>query len=211
MSDPIPVLQELSAVPFFPIPDYFLYCIFIHNIFLFFFSILHLYPHFSFPPFSQKKPQPQSDPLMQSDQQDEPKKHSKKDRKGKKNKKKRDRGSKGKGKGKGKGRGRKGSRKRKHEEEGLEDGFLRVSTKLPEYQSQEPFQPTELPEITNTAEAVISTEAYDKTLMEMPTHEPDFTTEAPSVVPSALPESKVTEEVDQFPCRCPSIPHQLHS
>uniref|UniRef100_A0A668AYK6 Collagen, type V, alpha 3a n=1 Tax=Myripristis murdjan TaxID=586833 RepID=A0A668AYK6_9TELE len=107
-----------------------------------------------------------SDPLMQSDQQDEPKKRSKKDRKGKKNKKKRDRGS----------------RKRKHQEEGLEDGFLRVSTKLPEYLSQEPFQPTELPEITNTPEAVISTEAYDKTLMEMPTHEPDFTTEAPTVL-----------------------------
>lgn len=134
---------------------------------------------------------------MQSDQPtDEPKEHSKKDRKGKKNKKKRDKDSKGKRKGKGKGK--KGSRKKKHHEEGLEDGFLRVSTALPEYLSQEPFQPTEYPEIQRMLEIVIPTDVYDKTLMEMPTHEPDSTTEAPTVVPSALPESKVTEEVDEF-------------
>lgn len=138
---------------------------------------------------------------MQSDQPDEPKEVSKKDRKGKKNKKKRDKGSKGKRKGKGKGK--KGSRKKKHEEEGLEDGFLRVSTTLPEYLSQEPFLPTELPEIKSAQEAVIPTEVFDKTLMEMPTHKPDSTTEAPTVVPSALPESVVTEEVDKFTCRCP--------
>lgn len=139
---------------------------------------------------------------MQSDQpDDEPKELSKKDRKGKK----RDKGSKGKGKrkgkGKGKGKGKKGSRKKKHEE-GLEDGYLRVSTTLPEYLSQEPFQPTELPEIKNILETVIPTEVFDKTTMEMPTHEPDSTNEAPTAVPSALPKSKVTEEVDKFTCRC---------
>lgn len=134
---------------------------------------------------------------MQSDQPDEPKEHSKKDRKGKKNKKKRDKGSKGKHKGKGK----KGSRKKKHEE-GLEDGFLRVSTALPEYLSQEPFQPTVMPETKSTLDTVTPTEVFDKTLIEMPTHEPDSTTEAPTVVSSALPESEVTEEVDKFTCRC---------
>ncbi|KAG8006874.1 Collagen alpha-1(XI) chain, partial [Nibea albiflora] len=133
-----------------------------------------------------------SDALMQSDQPSEPKENSKKERKGKKNKKKRDRGSKGKGKRKGKGR--KGSRKKKHEEEALEDGFLRVSTTLPEYLSQEPFQPTEVPEIKSTLETAIPTEVFNKTIMEMPTHEPDSTTEPPTVGPSELPESKVTEE-----------------
>lgn len=137
---------------------------------------------------------------MQSDQPEEPKEHSKKNRKG--SKKKRDKGSKGKGKRKGKGKGKKGSRKKKHEEEGLEDGLLRVSTKLPEYLSQEPFQPTELPEIKNTLETVIPTEVFDKSLMEKPRHEPDSTTEAPTLVPSALPESKVTEEVDKFAFSC---------
>ncbi len=141
---------------------------------------------------------------MKSDQPDDPKEHSKKDRKGKKNKKKRDKGSKGKrkGRGKGKGKGKRGSRKKKHEEEGLEDGFLRVSTTLPEYLSQEPFQPTELPETENTLETVFPTEVIDKTLMEMPTHEPDSTTKAPTVLSSELPESKVTEEVEKFTCRC---------
>lgn len=141
---------------------------------------------------------------MQSDQPEDTKEQSKEDRKGKKNKKKRDKGSKGKGKGKGKGK--KGSRKKKHEEEGLEDGFFRVSTMLPEYLSQEPFQPTELPDFKSTLETVIPTEVLDKTFMEMPTHEPDSTTEAPTVIPSVLPESKVTEEVDKLTCRCPSTP-----
>lgn len=139
---------------------------------------------------------------MQSDRPDEPKERSKKDRKGKKNKNKRDKGSKGKGKrkgkGKGKGKGKKGSRKKKHEEKGLEDGFLRVSTSLPEYLSQELFQPTELPEMKKTLEIMIPNEVFEKTHTEMPTHEPDSTTEAPTVVPSSLPESKVTEEVDKF-------------
>lgn len=141
---------------------------------------------------------------MHSDQPSEPKENSKKDRKGKKNKKKRDKGSKGKGKRKGKGK--KGSRKKKHEEEALEDGFLGVSTTLPEYLSQEPFQPTEVAEIKSTLETAIPTEAFDKTFMEMPTHEPDSTTEAPTVGPSELPESKVTEEVDKFTCRCSPNP-----
>lgn len=144
---------------------------------------------------------------MQSDQPEEPKEQSKEDRKGRKNKKKRDRGSKGKGKRKGKGK-KKGSRKKKHQEEGLEDDFLRVSTILPEYLSQEPFQPTELPDLKSTLISVIPSEVLDKSLMEMPTHEPDSTTEAPTVLPSPLPESKVTEEVDKLTCRCPpSLPH----
>ena len=130
---------------------------------------------------------------MQSDQPDEPTEVAKKDRKGKKNKKKRDKGSKGKRKGKGK----KGSRKKKHEEEGLEDGFLRVSSKLPEYLAQEPF-PTEFPEIKSTQETLTPSEVFDKSFMEMPTHEPDTTTKGPSLVSSALPESVVTEEVDKF-------------
>lgn len=139
---------------------------------------------------------------MQSDQPDEPKEAPRKDRKGKKNKKKRDKGSKGKRKGKGKGR--KGSRKKKHQEEGVEDGFLRVSTTLPEYLSQEPFLTTELPEIKSTAAPVATpAEVFDKTLVEMPTHEPDSMTEASAAVPSAVPDSVVTEEVDKFACRRP--------
>lgn len=139
---------------------------------------------------------------MQSDQPDEPKEVSNSDKKDKKNKKKRDKGSKGKGKGKRKGKGKKGSRKKKHEEEALEDGFLRVSTTPPEYLSQEPFLTTGLPEIKTTLETLIPTEVFDNTVVEMPTHELDSTTETPTVVPSALPESVVTEEVEKFTCRC---------
>lgn len=144
---------------------------------------------------------------MQSDQPGEQKERSKKDRKGKKNKNKRDKGSKGKGKrkgkGKGKGKGRKGSRKKKHEESGPEDGFLRVSTTLPEYLSQEPFQPTELPEFKKSLENKIPAEALENPNSEMPTHEPKSATEAPTVVPSVLPESEVTEEVDKFTIDAP--------
>lgn len=130
---------------------------------------------------------------MQRDQPGEQKDHSKKDRKGKKNKKKRDRGSKGKGKGKRKGKGRKGSRKKKHEEESLqEEGFLSVSTTAPGYGL---FQPTEAPHIKKTLETTIPSEIFDQTLMEMPTLTPDSTTEAPTVVSSPLPETKVSEEV----------------
>uniref|UniRef100_A0A665U4L7 Collagen, type V, alpha 3a n=1 Tax=Echeneis naucrates TaxID=173247 RepID=A0A665U4L7_ECHNA len=121
-----------------------------------------------------------SDALMQSDQPEVPEEAPKKDRKGKKNKKKRDKGSKGKRKG-------------------LEGGFLKVSTTLPEYLSQEPSLTTELPGIKSTQETVNPTEASNKTLEEMPTHEPDITTQAPTLVPSAVPETGVTEEVDN-PC-----------
>lgn len=141
---------------------------------------------------------------MQSDQPSEVQEHSETDRKGKKNKKKRDKGSKGKGKRKGKGR--KGSRKKKHEEDALEDGFLKVSTNLPEYLSQEPYRPTEMPEMKQTSESIIPSEVpEDKTHMEMPTHEPDSSTQAPTVMSSALPESEVTEEVDMFICRSPPL------
>lgn len=127
---------------------------------------------------------------MQRDQPGEQKDHSKKDRKGKK---KRDRGSKGKGKGKRKGKGRKGSRKKKHEEESLqEEGFLSVSTTVPGYGV---FQPTEAPHIKEILETTIPSEIFDQTLMEMPTLTPDSTTEAPTVLSSPLPETKVSEEV----------------
>lgn len=139
-----------------------------------------------------------SDALMQSDEPTEPEEAPKKNRKGKKDKKKRDKGSKGKRRGKGK----RGSRKRKHEEEVLEDGFLTLSTALPHYQTQEPFQPTELPEIKSTLETTIPADVFNKTFTEMSTHEPDFTTEAPTLVPGTLPVSKVTEEVDKLTCRC---------
>lgn len=139
---------------------------------------------------------------MQRDQPGEQKDHSKKDRKGKKNKKKR--GSKGKGKGKRKGKGRKGSRKKKHEEESLqEEGFLRVSTTVPGYGL---FQPTEVPHVKKTQETTIPFEVFDQTLMEMPTLTPDSTTEAPTVVSSPLPETKVSEEVVTFRDHNPSLP-----
>lgn len=124
---------------------------------------------------------------MQGDQSAEPKEEPVKDRRGKKNKKKR-----------GKGKGKKGSRKKKHEEEVIEDGFLRVSTALPEYQSQEPFQPTELPEIKSTQETVIPTEVFDKSLVEMPTHEPDFTPGAPTVILSTVAVPQVAAEVEIY-------------
>lgn len=148
-------------------------------------------PHLTFP-FSQKNSQLSSDNLH-GDQDGEEKEHSKKDRKGKK---KRDRGSKGKGKGKRKGKGKKGSRKKKQEEEGLhEEGFLSVSTTVPKYLSQESFQPTEVPYIKETLETTVPSEVFDQTLMEIPTLQPDSTTEAPTVVPNPLPETEVSEEV----------------
>lgn len=137
---------------------------------------------------------------MQSDEPDGPTEISSSDRKDKKSKKKRDKGSKGKGKRKGKGK--KGSRKKKHEEEDLEEGFLRVSTTPPAFLPQEASLATELPGITSTIDTIITTDVY----VEMPTHEPDSITEAPTVVPSALPESVVTAEVEQFTCRCPPPP-----
>lgn len=137
---------------------------------------------------------------MQSDQPAEPKVVPKKEKKGKKDKKKRDKDSKVKRRRKDKGE--RGSRKKKHEEEALEEGFLRVSTTLPPYQTQETFQATKLPEIKSTLETTIPTDVFYKTFTEIPTHEPDFTTEASTFIPRTLPVSKVTEEVDKFACRC---------
>ncbi|CAG5897928.1 unnamed protein product [Menidia menidia] len=140
-------------------------------------------------------PHLESDAVMQSDQPAEPTEVSKKGRKNRKNKKKRDKGSKGKRKGKGK----KGSRRKKEEEEGFEEGFLRVTTTLPEFYSQDHFKPTDLPEIESALKAVSSTKVFDETFVKTPTHEPGFTTEAPTVVPhstvwSTMPVSEVTEE-----------------
>lgn len=143
--------------------------------------------HLKFP-FSQKNTQVSPDDL-QRDQAGERKENSKKDRKGRKNKKKRDRGSKGQGKGKrkGKGKGKKGSRKKKHEEDSLyEEGFLSVSTTVPE--SQGSFQPTEVPDTEKTLGTTTASKAFDQTLMEAET-------EAPTVVPDPLPETEVSEEV----------------
>lgn len=132
---------------------------------------------------------------MQRDQAGEPNENSKKDRKGKK---KRDRGSKGKGKGKrkGKGKGKKGSRKKKHEEDSLhEEGFLSVSTTVPEYLSQGSFQPTELPDTKSPLETTMPSDAFYQSIMEKPTLKPDSTTEAPTLEPAPLPEREVSEEV----------------
>ncbi|CAB1341835.1 unnamed protein product [Coregonus sp. 'balchen'] len=144
----------------------------------------------------QLKPDPMmqsDDPMTQSDEPEEPMKRSKKDRKGKKDKKKRDK----------KGRGKKESRKKRKEGEvgPEEEGFLQVSTVWPKNQSQETYYPTEKPSTMElfTPEAVTPTEASDQTTMipERPTHRPNSDIEDPSVVPSALPESKVTEEEER--------------
>lgn len=142
----------------------------------------------------KKNPKLLPDDMVHDDQPDEQKQRSRKDRKGKKNKNKRDKGSKGKGKRKGKGKGKKGSRRRKHEEDDLEDGFLRVSTPLPSYLSQEPFLPTELPEIQKGLKTTIPPEDLRKSFTVMPTREL-----------AEVLESKVTEEVDKLTCR-PSPP-----
>lgn len=144
--------------------------------------------------------------MMQGDQPAEPTVVSKKKRKGENNKKKRNKGSKGKQKGKGKKR----SRKKKHEEKSVEEGFNRMSTTLRAFQSL--FQPTEFPlrpTIKSTTDTIFPTEVFDKTVIEMPTHEPDFTTVGPSVASITLPVSKVAEEVDQFFSRCRPPRHPL--
>lgn len=135
---------------------------------------------------------------MQRDEPAEQKEVSKKGRRDKNNKKK-DKSSRGKRKGKGK----KGSRKKKHEEEGFEEGFLRVSTTLPEIQSREPFQPTDLPDFRSSLKTMFPTQVFDRTITEMSTHKPDFTTKAPTVVPSMSPVYKVAEEVDKLTSRYP--------
>lgn len=109
---------------------------------------------------------------MQGDEPVEPKKRSKKDRKGKKNKKR-----------KGK-KGKKESRKKKKEAEALEEGFLKVSSKLPEYLAQEPVRETTPastkqpdPAMTEQTRTPVESPTIMVDLMDsipdMPTHEPD--------------------------------------
>ncbi len=102
---------------------------------------------------------------MQGDEPVEPKKRSKKDRKGKKNKKKRDK------------KGKKESRKKKKQIEALEEGFLEVSSKLPEYLAQEPHQGTS-PAVTEQPKSPVQSSPTTMvdlmdSIPDMPTHEPD--------------------------------------
>lgn len=106
---------------------------------------------------------------MQGDEPAEPKKRSKKERKGKKNKKKRDK------------KGKKESRKKRKEAEALEEGFLEVSSKLPEYlalrgaltsATEQPNPPaTEQPK--SPAQSPTITVDLMDSIPDMPTHEPD--------------------------------------
>lgn len=144
--------------------------------------------------------------MAQGDQPDEQKQRSRKDRKGKKNKNKRDKGSEGKGNRRGKGKGKKGSRKKKHEEDQLEEGFLRVSTALPIYPPEETFQPTELPEVQKGLETMIPAKDFGKFFSETPTQDLQSGTEAPPEVP----ESQASEEVDELTSRQPPPVSTLH-
>lgn len=145
----------------------------------------------SFPPHPtlEKNPKLLPDDAAQGDQPDEQKQRSRKDRKGKKKKNKRDKDSDGKGKRKGKGK--KGSRRKKHEENELEDGFLRVPTALSDI-----VQPTQLPEIQKGLETMIPAEDFGQFFTATPTQELQSGTEA---------ESEVAEEVDRL-TRRPSDP-----
>lgn len=182
----------------------------------YFHIVLHLFlivfccPHpllLSHPPSPHKKnPKVHPVDVAQGDEPDEQKQRSRKDRKGKKNKNKRDKGSEGKGGRRGKGKGKKGSRKKKHEENQLEDGFLRVSTALPISPSQDPFLPAELPQIQKGLETMIPAEAFGKFFTETPTQELQSGTEAPTEVP----ESEASEEVDELTCRPPPPVPTLH-
>lgn len=148
---------------------------------------------------------------MQGDEPEEPKKRSKKKGKGKKNKKKRDRSSK---------KGKKESSKKKEETEALEEGFLEVSSKVPEYLAQESKHLTDASEQstsppTEHPNAPAITVDQMTSVPDMPTHEPDTfveehikqtTTESESnpeehsVLPSALPKDespKMEVEVDR--------------
>lgn len=155
---------------------------------------------------------------MQGDQPretDEPAKEgSRKGRKGKKDrskKKKRDRSSK-----KGKGKKRESRKKRKQAEEtpGEEEGFLRVSTKMPNYLAQELFRSTPLPALEHFTPAVYPAEEapeHADLIPEMPTHEPESNLEDPSVVSMALPESRVEVDKSKSPQHpLPSPPSILH-
>uniref|UniRef100_A0A671QSJ9 Collagen alpha-1(XI) chain-like n=1 Tax=Sinocyclocheilus anshuiensis TaxID=1608454 RepID=A0A671QSJ9_9TELE len=113
----------------------------------------------------EAKPIHNLDDIMQEDEPVEPKKRPKKDRKGKKNKKKRDK------------KGKKESRKKKKEAEALEEGFLEVSSKLPEYLAQEPHRGTS-PAVTEQPKSPVQsspTTTVDlmDSIPDMPTHEPD--------------------------------------
>lgn len=132
----------------------------------------------------------QGDQPLETEESSSKKGGGKKGRKGKKDKskKKRDRSSKKKG-----GKNKKDRKKRKQaEEEGLEageEGFLKASSKTPDYLSLE-----SLPVSEQSAGA--TSQAPAQLIPEMPTHEPEANVEDPySVVPAALPESRV--EVDQ--------------
>lgn len=158
-------------------------------------------------PYSSQAQAPEEAPaslydhMMQGDQpreMDEPAKEgSRKGRKGKKDrskKKKRDRSSK-----KGKGKKRESRKKRKQAEEtpGEEEGFLRVSTKMPNYLAQDLFRSTPLPALAHFTPAMYPGEEapeHADLIPEMPTHEPESNLEDPSVVSMALPESRVEEE-----------------
>lgn len=119
---------------------------------------------------------------MQGDEPEAPKKHSKKDRKGKKNKKKKDKGKKG---------NKKESRKKRKEADALEEGFLEVSTSIPEYLALEvkrgtPSSVTEHPTAAAETPAVINDQM--DLIPEMPTHEPDSNHEEPILLPTSLSE-----------------------
>lgn len=107
---------------------------------------------------------------MQGDEPAEPKKRSKKERKGKKNKKKRDK------------KGKKESRKKRKEAEALEEGFLEVSSKLPEYLALQGALPSATeqpnPPVTEQPKSPVQSPTITVDLMDsipdMPTHEPDI-------------------------------------
>lgn len=172
-------------------------------------------------PYSTQKLDPEEaslihnlDDVMQGDEPVKPTKRSKKDRKGKKNKKR-----------KGK-KGKKESRKKKKEAEALEEGFLEVSSKLPEYLAQEPVRETtpastKLPDPPTTEQLKMPVESPTimidliDSIPDMPTHEPDtYQDSSPSTKPvtdledqailaPAFSESpKVKEEVDPKSSPC---------
>lgn len=126
---------------------------------------------------------------MQGDEPEKPKKRSKKKGKGKKNKKKRDRSSK---------KGKKESNKKKEETEALEEGFLEVSSKVPEYLAQESKhvtaesdKPTSTPtEYPKTPAITVEKMAF---LPDMPTHEPDTFVEERTKQTTTVPKSNLEE------------------
>lgn len=148
----------------------------------------------------------------------DPKKRSKKDRKGKKNKKNRDR------------KGKKESRKKKKEAEALEEGFLEVSSKLPEYLAQEPHRGTS-PAATEQANPPATEQPKSPvqspttmldpmdSIPDMPTHEPDtfqdeltiatakpvMDLEDQSVLTTAVSESPKMEVEVELPVWLPSF------